>query len=149
MAPLNPIALLLIVGIFALVVYRQVRRQGPPVWVTFLLGGLLALPLGVLPWASVGPAVGAAIPVVLFLLAMFILVGALDGSGAIEHLARWFAGRARRTEEIPMVLFVGFGLLSMASSTTPWCWSGFRSLSPSPGALSSLPGRSCSPSPSQ
>ena len=49
---------------------------------------------------------------VLFLFAMFVLVGALESSGAIEHLADWFAGLAHRPEDLPLMLFVGFGLLS-------------------------------------
>lgn len=113
MEPLDPLAAALIVGVLGLTVVRQLLRRGPPVWLVFLIGGLLTVPLGILPLPGAAQALLGAAPVILFLLAMFLMVGALEGSGAIEHLAHWFAGRAKRPEDLPLVLFLGFGLLAM------------------------------------
>ena len=51
-------------------------------------------------------------PVLLFLLALFVLVVALERSGAFEHLARWVASRAHRPSDLPYLLFLTFGVLA-------------------------------------
>jgi Na+/H+ antiporter NhaD/arsenite permease-like protein len=57
-------------------------------------------------------ALATAAPVLVFLFALFLFAGALDEAGALDHLARWLIGRARRPTDLPMVVFVGFGFVS-------------------------------------
>ena len=91
---------------------RQLAHRGPENWQVFAVGGLATLLLGLLGPGGVFDALVAAAPVLVFLFALFVFAGALERAGAIDHLARWLIGRARRAEDLPLVLFVGFGLLS-------------------------------------
>ena len=50
--------------------------------------------------------------VLVFLFALFLFAEALQAAGALDHVARWLVGRAPRAEQLPVVLFVGFGLAS-------------------------------------
>ncbi len=86
--------------------------RGPPVWGLFVVGGVATVAVGGLPAGAAASALASAAPVLLFLAALFVLAGALEQSGALRHLARWLVGRARRPEELPAVIFVGFGLAS-------------------------------------
>jgi Na+/H+ antiporter NhaD/arsenite permease-like protein len=47
-----------------------------------------------------------------FLFALFVFAGALDGAGALDHLARWILSRSRQTADLPFNLFVGIGIFS-------------------------------------
>jgi len=94
------------------VVVRQLLVRGPPVWALFAGGALLTVATGALPLTLVPGTLQNAAPVLLFLLALFLFAGALEDAGALDHLARWIVGRAPRSEDLPVVLFVGFGLAS-------------------------------------
>ncbi len=48
----------------------------------------------------------------MFLLSLFLFARALQDAGALEHLARWLVGLAPRAEELPLVVFLGFGIVS-------------------------------------
>jgi len=100
------------VAVFAAVIARQLTGRGPPVWAVFSAGAVAVVLAGVLPLSGVAQSLDSALPVVLFLLALFLFAGALERAGALDHLARWVLGRARRAEDLPAVLFVGFGLAS-------------------------------------
>ncbi len=97
---------------FAAVAVRQVLGRGPGVWAVFAAGALAMLFGGVLPPGGVETALAASAPVVVFLAALFVFGGALASAGALDHLARWLLGRARRARDLPAVLFVGFGVVS-------------------------------------
>ncbi len=96
----------------AVVVGRQLSGRGPPVWALFVAGALVTLVTGVLSVAGAEAAVAAAAPVLVFLFALFLFASALERAGALEHLARWLVGRAREPRDLPVVVFVGFGLAS-------------------------------------
>ena len=106
------LAVALFAAVYAGVIARQLLGRGPGIWAIFLGGGLAMTLAGVLSPSQAEAAVTGSAPVLLFLFALFLFVSALDRAGAIEHLARWIVSRARHPGELPMVLFVGFGVLS-------------------------------------
>ncbi len=109
---MNPVELALFVVVFAAVTARQLVGRGPGVGMIFGVGGLATVAVGVLdPDAAASVLVGEG-PTLLFLLALFVLAAALLESGALDHLARWLVGRARSPADLPLVLFVGIGLVS-------------------------------------
>lgn len=81
-------------------------------WAIFLVGGAATVASGTLPLPSVLVTLRSSAPVLLFLLALFVLAGGLEEAGALEHLARWLVGRTDRPDRLPEVLFVGFGIAS-------------------------------------
>ncbi len=99
-------------GVLAAVVGRQISGRGPPVWALFVAGALVTVASGVLSVGGAEEAVATAAPVLVFLFALFLFASALERAGALEHLARWLVGRARRPKDLPVVIFVGFGLAS-------------------------------------
>jgi Na+/H+ antiporter NhaD/arsenite permease-like protein len=99
-------------AVFAAVLVRQVIGRGPGVWAIFLAGGLATVVAGVLSPVGAGDTLDASLPVLLFLLPLFVFAEAFRESGALDHLARWLLGRAPRPADLPWVLFVGIGLVS-------------------------------------
>ena len=93
-------------------VARQLTGRGPGVWAVFLAGAFATVASGVLSFGGAEAALAGSAPVILFLFALFLFAGALEEAGALDHLARWILGRARRPEDLPAVLFVGFGIVS-------------------------------------
>lgn len=108
----NLVALALLLLVFGGVIARQLTGRGPGVWAIFLAGGFLTVATGVLSAGGTEGALASGAPVILFLFALFLFAGALDRAGALDHVARWIVGRARRAEDLPVVLFVGFGIVS-------------------------------------
>ncbi|HTT73225.1 MAG TPA: SLC13 family permease [Thermoplasmata archaeon] len=102
----------LLAAVFLAVIVRQLTGRGPSVWIDFALGGAGALLLGVLPLSDLGGVLDSALPVLLFLLALFVFARALESAGALDHLARWLLGRAKRADDLPALVFVGFGIAS-------------------------------------
>lgn len=109
---INLLSVGVLFGVLAAVVTRQVSGRGPPVWILFVAGALATVASGVLPVPAAEGAVAAAAPVLVFLFALFLFASALEESGALDHLARWLTGRARRPADLPVVIFVGFGAAS-------------------------------------
>ena len=109
---MNWVGAALLVGVYLAVLLRQLTARGPPVWTIFVAGGGAMLLAEVLPLEGAELAVAANAPVLLFLLSLFLFSVDLERSGALDHLAAWILGRARHVRELPVVLFVGFGLLS-------------------------------------
>jgi Na+/H+ antiporter NhaD/arsenite permease-like protein len=101
------------------VIARQVTGRGAPIWGIFVAGGAAVAALGVLPISGVASALTAAGPTLIFLFALFLFAGALQSSGAVEHLAHWLVGRARRPRDLPFVLFCGVGLVSAVVVNDP------------------------------
>jgi len=102
----------LFVAVFGAVIARQLLGRGPPVWAMFVIGGFLTVASGTLSLSEAEGVVAAATPVLVFLLALFLFAAALQDSGAIDHAARWLVARAPGPEQLPAVLFLGFGLAS-------------------------------------
>jgi len=97
---------------FVLVLARQVVGRGPGVWSLFVVGGAATILTGVLGPSAAGSVLYDELPVLLFLLALFVFAEALREAGALDHLAHWLIGRARRPSDLPLILFVGLGLVS-------------------------------------
>ncbi len=102
----------LLVAVYAAVIVRQLSGRGPTVWLSFAIGGFATVAVGILPLSGAEGAIAEAAPVLVFLFALFLFAADLERAGAIDHVARWLIGRARRAEALPFYLFVGFGLLS-------------------------------------
>ncbi len=94
------------------VIARQLLGRGPGVYTIFLAGAFLTVATGALSVAGAESALAGAAPVLLFLFSLFLFAGALEKAGALDHLARWIVGRANRAENLPAVVFVGFGVVS-------------------------------------
>jgi Na+/H+ antiporter NhaD/arsenite permease-like protein len=109
---MNLLELGLFVALLAAVIARQVTGHGPPLWSLFAAGAFLTVAVGVLSPSSAEGALANAFPTIAFLFALFLFAGALQNAGAIDHLAEWLLGRAHRPEDLPFVLFLGFGLTS-------------------------------------
>ncbi|HTT25510.1 MAG TPA: SLC13 family permease [Thermoplasmata archaeon] len=109
---MNPFAALLLGGVYAAVLVYQLTRRGLPVWGIFVLGAAASVALGVLPPRDALGALASNAPVLLFLFSLFVLAADLERAGALEHLADWFLSKAREPGDIPLLLFVGFGVVS-------------------------------------
>lgn len=109
---MNVVAAAVLLAVYGAVVVRQLLGRGPGIWVLFLTGGFAMVVTGLLPVPGAEGEITTAVPVLAFLFALFVFAGALERAGAIDHVAHWLLGRARRVEDLPFVLFVGFGLLS-------------------------------------
>ena len=94
------------------VMVRQISGRGPAVWVIFLAGAFLMVVLEILSVSAAESALAGAAPVILFLFSLFLFAVALEQAGVLDHLARWLIGRARRPGDLPLVLFLGFGVAS-------------------------------------
>lgn len=98
--------------VFVAVIVRQVTHRGPPTWALFVAGAFATIALEVLPASGAQAELTASAPTLIFLFALFLFAGALEGAGAIDHLARWILSRPRRPSELPFDLFVGIGIVS-------------------------------------
>jgi len=94
------------------VIARQMLRRGPPVWVVFLVGAFLMVATGVLPVSAASTAIASNFSILIFLFALFLFAAGLEQAGALDHLALWVLGRARKPADVPFVLFVAIGILS-------------------------------------
>ncbi len=111
---MNDVAAVVLAVVFAAVIGRQLAGRGPPLWTVFVAGGLLTVAAGVLTLAGAEEALASAAPTLVFLLSLFVFASALESAGALDHLARWLVGVARRPEDLGFYLFVGIGLVSAA-----------------------------------
>ena len=110
--PTNEVAAALLVVVVGATIVRHLLGRGPGVWTNFVAGAVLTVATGALPAGPAAGALVAAAPVLIFLLALFLFAGALERGGSLDHVARWIVGRARRVENLPAVLFLGFGIVS-------------------------------------
>jgi Na+/H+ antiporter NhaD/arsenite permease-like protein len=106
------LALVLFVGTFVLLGVRQVSGRGPPLWVILLGGGVLTVLTGLLSFPAAAAVLVGEVSVLTLLFSLFVFVAALDGSGTLEYLSRWILSRARGVEDLPFLLFLGFGVLA-------------------------------------
>lgn len=109
---MNLVAAVVLAVVFGAVIARQLSGRGPPVWTVFVGGGLLTVATGALSFAGAESAIATAAPTLVFLFALFAFAAALESAGALDHLARWLIGVARRPTDLPLYLFLGVGLVS-------------------------------------
>jgi Na+/H+ antiporter NhaD/arsenite permease-like protein len=98
--------------LFGAVIVRQVTHRGPPIWAVFLAGAFATVAAGILSVGAAEAAITASGSTLIFLFALFLFASALEGAGALDHLARWILSRPRQASELPFDLFVGIGLVS-------------------------------------
>lgn len=109
---MNVAAVVILAGTVGAVIVRQLLQRGPPVWVVFLAGAFLMVATGVLSPSGASDAIASNFSILIFLFSLFLFVAALEQAGALDHLALWVVGRARRPADVPFVLFVAIGILS-------------------------------------
>ena len=96
--------------LYLTIAVRQLTGRGPAVWTVFVAGAFATVLIGLLSFSGAELALSGAFPVLAFLFALFLFASELDRSGAVDHVARWLVSRARRAEDLPLLLFVGFGV---------------------------------------
>ena len=109
---MNLVAAVLISAIFGAVIARQLSAHGPPIWAILLAGSFATVALGVLSVNEAEASFASSVPTLAFLGSLFLFAGALEGAGALDHLARWILDRARGPAALPFDLFVGLGIVS-------------------------------------
>jgi Na+/H+ antiporter NhaD/arsenite permease-like protein len=109
---LNVLAAVILGATVGGVIFRQLLRRGPPVWVLFLAGAFLTVATGVLPVPAASTAITSNFSILIFLFSLFLFAAGLEQAGALDHLALWVLGRARKPADVPFVLFVAIGILS-------------------------------------
>jgi Na+/H+ antiporter NhaD/arsenite permease-like protein len=105
------IALAIFCATYAALILRNVRRTSVPIWLIFLCGAAAMVLSGSIGVADAYAAVN--LQVIVFLFSMFVLVTALDISGALESFASRVLRRARKPQDVLYLSFFAFGLLSM------------------------------------
>jgi Na+/H+ antiporter NhaD/arsenite permease-like protein len=108
----QPLAVALLAGTVGGVIVRQLLQRGPPIWVIFGVGALATVGSGELPLSGASGALLTNLPVLLFLLALFLFAAALERSGALDRLARRIIAGSRSPAQLPALLFVTFAALS-------------------------------------
>jgi Na+/H+ antiporter NhaD/arsenite permease-like protein len=106
------IALAIFCATYAALILRNVRRTSVPIWLIFLSGAAAMVLSGSIGVADAYAAVN--LQVIVFLFSMFVLVTALDMSGALESFASRVLRRAKKPQDVLYLSFFAFGLLSMA-----------------------------------
>ncbi|MGA2199162.1 MAG: SLC13 family permease [Nitrososphaerales archaeon] len=106
------VALAIFAATYAALILRNVRRTSVPIWLILLAGAAAMVISGSIGVADAYAAVN--LQVIVFLFSMFVLVTALDLSGALESFAARVVHRARRPQDVLYLSFFGFALLSMA-----------------------------------
>jgi Na+/H+ antiporter NhaD/arsenite permease-like protein len=109
---MNLVAAAVFAAVFVGIVARQLLGRGPPIWSILVVGGCAMVVTGALGVALAESALVTALPVLVFLLELFVFASALERAGALDHVARWLVARATDARGLPVVLFVGFGLAS-------------------------------------
>ncbi len=99
-------------GVFGTVLVRQLLDRGPPVWALFVVGAFATVATGLLSPQLAAATLWGSASVLVFLLSLFLFARALQDAGALQYLARWLIGLAPRANELPVVLFLGFGIAS-------------------------------------
>jgi Na+/H+ antiporter NhaD/arsenite permease-like protein len=109
---MNVLAATVLAATVGAVIARQLRQRGPPVWAIFLAGAVVTVGTGILSLAGAAAALDSNLGLLVFLFSLFLFAAALEQAGALDHLAVWVLGRARRPADVPFLLFVVLGGLS-------------------------------------
>ncbi len=85
----NALAAILLAVVFGAVIVRQVTHRGPPIWALLVAGAFATIAVGILSIGGAESAITTSAPTLIFLFSLFLFAGALEGAGALDHLARW------------------------------------------------------------
>ena len=105
------VALAVFGATYAALILRNVRRTSIPIWLIFLAGAAAMVLSGSIGVPEAYSAVN--LQVIVFLFSMFVLVTALDLSGALEAFAGRVLRRAKGPRDVLYLSFFGFAFLSM------------------------------------
>jgi Na+/H+ antiporter NhaD/arsenite permease-like protein len=105
------VALAVFGATYAALVLRNVRRKSVPIWLIFLAGAAAMVLTGSIGVPEAYSAVN--LQVIVFLFSMFVLVTALDLSGALEAFAGRVLRSAKGPRDVLYLSFFGFAFLSM------------------------------------
>ena len=105
------VALAVFAATYAALILRNVRRTSVPIWLIFLAGAAAMVLSGSIGVTEAYAAVN--LQVIVFLFSMFVLVTALDLSGALEAFAGRVLRRAKGPRDVLYLSFFGFAFLSM------------------------------------
>ena len=109
--PQSYVALAVFGATYAALILRNVRRTSLPIWLIFLAGAAAMVLSGSIGLTEAYAAVN--LQVIVFLFSMFVLVTALDLSGALEAFAGRILRRAKGPRDVLYLSFFGFAFLSM------------------------------------
>lgn len=104
------IALAIFVATYAALALRNVREASVPIWLILLLGAVAMVLTGSIGVPQAYSAIN--LQVLVFLFSMFVMVKALDISGALEGFATRLLRHARSPSQVLYLSFFGFALLS-------------------------------------
>ncbi|MGP8076423.1 MAG: SLC13 family permease [Thermoplasmata archaeon] len=109
---MNLLAAAVLIVTVGAVLSRQLLLRGPPIWLIFLAGAFAMVAVGALSVSQAGTAIASNLSILVFLFSLFIFAAGLEQAGALDHLARWILGKARRPSDLPFVLFAAVGIVS-------------------------------------
>jgi Na+/H+ antiporter NhaD/arsenite permease-like protein len=108
--PQSYVALGIFAATYAALILRNVRGLRAPIWLILLTGAAAMVLSGSIGVAEAYQAVN--LQVIVFLFGMFVLVTALDISGALESFANRILRNAKRPQDVLYLSFFGFAILS-------------------------------------
>ncbi|MEM3733564.1 MAG: SLC13 family permease, partial [Nitrososphaerales archaeon] len=104
------LAVVIFLGTYAAIAFRNVRGSGLPIWASMLVGAVAMVFSGVIEVSEAYRAIN--LEVIVFLFSMFTFVTAMDVSGMLEDLAAKLFLKAKKPEDIVYLTFFVFGLAS-------------------------------------
>jgi len=104
------LALLIFVGTYGAIAFRNIKGGSIPVWSVMLAGAVAMVFSGVISVSDAYSSIN--LEVIVFLFSMFVFVTAMDVSGLLEAFATKLFLRAKKPEDIIYLTFFGFGFAS-------------------------------------
>jgi Na+/H+ antiporter NhaD/arsenite permease-like protein len=107
---MQPIPIVVLFVVFALIVVRRVGNVRIQIWQAMLVGAVAVLvTLQISPVDALG---AINLDVMVFLFGMFVVGEALEESGYLEHLSHRFLRSAKSVDRLVLLLIFGIGLAS-------------------------------------
>jgi Na+/H+ antiporter NhaD/arsenite permease-like protein len=116
------VVLAIFVLTYALLIFRKIRGQQIPIWVSMATGASLMLAtLSLTPFAAYN---AIDFPVLGFLFGMLVITAGFEKSGLINYLVLWILKRTRNASGILLAVIIGSGFLSafLVNDTIALLW---------------------------
>ena len=104
--------LLVLIGIQLLIIFRRIGSFEIPTWIAFLIGAIFIIMRSPDAYHQGVDAVSKQADVFIFLFGIFVIVTALDISGALDEFAIYLIEKSKNDYSLLFFLIFGFGLLS-------------------------------------
>ena len=101
---------LIFAATYGAIIFRNVGRSAMPIWLIIVGGAVAMVATGSLGVVQAYSSIN--LQVIAFLFSMFVLVAALDISGALDRFANGLLRAARRPSDVLLLIFLGFALAS-------------------------------------